>query len=247
MKLKTNLHFHSSDDPEDPISHSSFEAIDKAAELGFDAIAITCHNLCAVKEEYTAYAESKGILLISGIEKTIEKSHVVILNSDKAAEQITTFGELALYKKSNPDIFVIAPHPFFPHPCSLKNKLIKHLSIFDAIELSWFYSKRIDCNKKARILSKEKNIPLVAASDTHCLSYLDTCYAVVDAKEKTAAGVFEAIREHKIENTSQKSSLLFTLIPFMVKITFECFINNIKKRLTRNRSGANESRGKSIC
>ena len=67
MRIKTNLHFHTSDDPEDSIDYDFYEGVDRAAALGFGALAITCHNKFVDDPEYEKYAEKRGILLIHGI------------------------------------------------------------------------------------------------------------------------------------------------------------------------------------
>ena len=42
--LKVEFHSHTSDDPQDQIPYSARELIDRAAGLGYDALAITLHN-----------------------------------------------------------------------------------------------------------------------------------------------------------------------------------------------------------
>ena len=42
--LKIELHSHTVDDPRDDIAHSAQQLIDRASDLGYDAIAITLHD-----------------------------------------------------------------------------------------------------------------------------------------------------------------------------------------------------------
>ncbi len=42
--LKVELHSHTSDDPHDRIPYSAEQLIDRAAALGYDALAITLHD-----------------------------------------------------------------------------------------------------------------------------------------------------------------------------------------------------------
>ena len=42
--MKVDLHTHSADDPSDRIAYTTHELIDRAAVLGFDALAITLHD-----------------------------------------------------------------------------------------------------------------------------------------------------------------------------------------------------------
>src|SRR3989338_3276593 len=110
--LKCCLHLHTLGDAADIISYTPEEAIVHASKQGFDVVAITCHNIIIWSEKLSEYAAKRGILLISGIEKTIEKKHVLILNTRKNAEKIETFEQLREYKAANPESCIIAPHPF---------------------------------------------------------------------------------------------------------------------------------------
>jgi len=202
MELKINFHSHTGDDPKDKIKYSAFELIDEAKKLNFDVLAITCHYKFTHKKEYARYAEKKNILLIPGIEAKIEKKHVIILNCDKKAEEIKTFNELKEYKKQNPRIFIIAPHPFVPNipRVSLAKKLVRHIDLFDAIELTVFSNKFFNFNKKARLIAEKYDKPLVATSDTHYLRDLNRGYIVIDAREKTVEAILQALKQKNHKN-----------------------------------------------
>ncbi len=216
MILKTNLHFHTGDDPEDSLGYDTKEGIDKASELGFDVLALTCHNKVIHTKEYEKYATSKGILLISGIELNVgeeekEYRHLIVLNCSKDAEKIDTFADLEKYKKNNPEIFVLAPHPYYPgivRKTSLMEYAEMYSHLFDAIEHSWFYSKHINRNKPAEKLSKKVGLPMVATSDTHFFDFLDTDYCLIEAREKTPRAVFEGIRRGSFKNVSRPKKLI---------------------------------------
>lgn len=200
MNLKTNLHFHTHDDPRDVIWHTLYEGVRRAKRLGFEVLALTCHQKFIYLPAYQNYAARHGILLIPGVERDIEGRHVVILNPDKTIEDVATFDELKAYKQNHPDIFILAPHPYFYGSFSLKKRLERHIHLFDAIEHSWFYSKMFNRNKKAKVVAKKYNLPFIATSDTHELDLLDISYAVINAKEKTIKGVFEAIKNNNFTN-----------------------------------------------
>ena len=78
--LKVDLHIHTSDDPIDRIPYSTFELIDRAAALGYDALAITLHDVQLDVTPFNASAAARGIVLIPGIERTVEGRHVLLLN-----------------------------------------------------------------------------------------------------------------------------------------------------------------------
>ncbi|MGM0482774.1 MAG: PHP-associated domain-containing protein [Patescibacteria group bacterium] len=221
MLLKTNLHFHANTDPEHQnIEYDVFEGIEKAAELGFHVLALTCHGKCALNGDHRKYAESKGVLMLSGIEVNIgekknESRHLIILNCKKDAERIRTFKDLEKYKKDNPHIFIIAPHPFFPYfpkQQSLMEYTHKYSHLFDAVEHSWFYCKLINKNLPAQEFAKENNLPLVATSDTHFFDFLDTDYCLIEAESKTPEGVFNAIRKRSFKNVTRPKKLLKEMI-----------------------------------
>lgn len=194
---------HTKQDPIDGIAHSEHEAIDRAAKLGYDVLAITCHNVVIFNDSLKKYAEDKRILLIPAIEKSILKKHVLILNADIRAQNIKNFDDLRTYRKLKPDCFIIAAHPYYPGSIALKKYLDKNIDLFDAIEYSWFHSKRINkFNLKATKTAEKHGLPMIATSDNHLLRFFDQGYTFIDAKEKTTEAIFKAIREKKIDIVS---------------------------------------------
>lgn len=213
MILKTNLHLHTNDDPEDNIQYSFAQALLRAKELGIGCIALTCHNKFIDDPAYKAVAAEQGILLVPGIELSINRQHVVILNAEKSVEKVKSLQQLAAYREAHPEIFILAPHPYYKTAFCLGDELERHLHIFDAIEFSWFYTKRIDPNKKAAQLAKENAIPFVATSDSHDLRFMNVSYANIEVEEVTIPAVFAALRAGKFTNTSSPRRLFRELIP----------------------------------
>jgi predicted metal-dependent phosphoesterase TrpH len=212
MQLKANLHFHTSDDPEDAIDYTTREGIDRAAELGFRVLAVTCHRIVAWRPEDAAYARMRGILLIAGVECEIEGHHVVLLNTNRSAESVSTFTELAAFRRANPEAFVFAPHPYFGSGFSLGRQLETHRELFDAVELSWFHATLLDRNRKAERFAHAHGLPYLATSDTHLLPHLDDSYALIFATELTAEAVFAAIRAHNFTNVSRTQRFWKTMV-----------------------------------
>lgn len=209
MILKTNLHLHTSDDPLDKISYSTFEMIDHAKAKNFDVLAITCHTKVVQRKEYADYAFQKKILLISGIEAKIEDRDVVILNCGKEAENLKTFRDLTIYKNKNPRIFVLAPHPFVPTGKSLYQKLENNIGLFDAIEQSVFSNRFFNFNKKAEATAKKHNKLFIATSDTHRLKDLDRNFVLIELSETrpptnseivSPKDIFEALKKGNFQN-----------------------------------------------
>ncbi len=218
MILKANLHFHTSEDPLDLfIKYDVYDGIDRAQELGYKVLALTCHNKFTYKEEYGQYAKSKGVLLIPGIEIDINNQHILLLDCNKDVEKIKTFSDLREYRKSNSRSFVIAPHPFFG-PLSLNGNLLKNLDLFDAIEGSWFFLRLFNRNKKAETVSINHNKPYIATSDTHRLRYLDKSFSLVDSDDFTTGSVLNSIRLGRFENVMKR----LTIFELAEYVTWYC-------------------------
>lgn len=206
QKLKIDLHTHTAEDPYEKISYTAFQLIDRASQIGLDALAITNHNVVTYNKELVRYAENKGILLIPGVEATFSKGHVLIINPDfKKSPFNRPLKDLAKIK--NEENLIIAPHPFFPTSKSLKSDLLSHLVYFDAIEFSFYYNHFINRNKKAVIVANQHKIPLVGASDCHNIRQLGTSYTLVEA-EKELLSIIEAIKKGKTEIRTTPISLI---------------------------------------
>jgi len=199
LRLKADIHIHTGDDPLDYVIHSNREMIDHAANLGFDVLSITNHDFMSHREELTDYAEHRGIVLIPGVEATIENRHVLIYNFDYWSSPPRTFEDVYRLRRDNPDLLVVAPHPFFPSQFCLQRKLLEHIELFDGIEYSHFYMKKMNFNRRAEGLACRTDRTLVGTSDAHFLWQMGVTYSYIEAKEKSLSAVLEAIRQGKVE------------------------------------------------
>jgi predicted metal-dependent phosphoesterase TrpH len=193
--LKADLHLHTAEDPHDRVAHTAKELISKAAEEGFEVLSITNHQRLTFNKNLSSYARERGILLIPGMEISIQKRHVLLLNPPPG-KVFSNFSSLSALRR--PDTLVIAPHPYFPNPRSLNGFLLKHLKLFDALEYCHFYSPWVNFNQRAVAVSESHGLPLVGNSDTHFLSQLGTTYSLIYAKKDPEA-IFAAIRESNVE------------------------------------------------
>ena len=121
--LKADLHLHTAEDPLDRVRHTAKELISKAADEGFDVISITNHHQMTFNHDLLSYAQDRGILLIPGVEMTIQRRHVLVLNPPPH-RMCSDF--LSLSKLRRPETLIIAPHPYFPGTYSLNGYLLKH-------------------------------------------------------------------------------------------------------------------------
>lgn len=195
--LKVELHAHSADDPLDRIPHSSEELIDRAAALGFDALAITLHDRQLDVRRLRSYAADRGIVLVPGIERTIHGRHVLLLNFSAAAEEVRSFADLARLRGRERGL-VVAPHPFFPGSTCLGALLDRHADLVDAVERNAMFTRAIDFNRRAERWAAAHGKPIVGNADVHRLYQLGTCYSLVDAAPEPAA-ICEAVRQGRVE------------------------------------------------
>jgi predicted metal-dependent phosphoesterase TrpH len=194
-KLKADLHLHTREDPKERIGYNARELIELAHKRGFDVLSITHHDRVFHDDELVAYARERDILLIPGLEATIEGKHVLVLNVHCQTE-LKDFEDIRRIKKG--DTLVIAPHPYFPSMNSLHSKLDRHIDLFDAIEYCHFYFKHIDFNKKAVEMAENEGLPLIGTSDAHTRWQLGTTYSLIEA-EKDVESVIKAIKAKRVE------------------------------------------------
>jgi hypothetical protein len=179
--LKVELHAHTSDDQVDRIPHSVTELIDRAVTLGYQALAVTLHERQLDIRPFTAYAAERGVVLIPGIERSIQGRHTLLLNFRSGAEDVRTFEDLARLKRRLPGL-VVAPHPFFPASHCLGGYLDRYPTLFDAVERNAMFTASVNFNRRAERWAALHNKPVVGNCDVHRLRQLGTTYSLIDAE-----------------------------------------------------------------
>jgi predicted metal-dependent phosphoesterase TrpH len=199
--IKVDLHVHTADDPIDRIPYSAKELIDQAAALAYQALAITLHEHQLDIRPLTAYAAERGIVLIPGIERSVEGRHVLLLNFKSGTEEVRTFADLARLKCRQQGL-VVAPHPFFPLNSCLRGQLDRHADLFDAVEWNAMFTATLNFNRRAERWAVRHGKPLVGNGDVHRLLQLGTTYSLVDA-EPDADAICAAIAAGRVRVDSQ--------------------------------------------
>jgi predicted metal-dependent phosphoesterase TrpH len=224
--LKTDLHTHSSwGRSGEHLEYSARELIKYASKLGYEVLALTEHN-CNPYNYLKSYAKKHNILLVPGVEINVGMKHVLVLNTEKGRELMHCDD---FEKLKNEQAFLIAPHPFFPHPSSMKMRFfMKHKHLFDALEHSWFYSNLINFNRKVHKIAEKYKIPVVANSDCHNLKNLNRNYSWIDA-DKNIDSVLEAIRKNRIRIHTEPLGNL-ELIIMSVRILYGMSLKTLSAR-----------------
>ena len=205
--LKVELHAHTSDDPADYIPHTAEQLIDRLAELGYDALAITLHDEQWDVEPLRAYARARGLVLIPAVEREIDGRHVLLINFPARAARVRTFDDIAGLKRDAPSGLVVAPHPFYPLSSCLRGLMDRHADLVDAVEVNALYSALIDFNRAAIRWAHAHDKPMVGNGDVHRLGQLGSTYSLVDAEPDPDA-ICAAIRAGRVRVETRPFGLL---------------------------------------
>ena len=198
--IKIDLHMHSGEDPEDGLPYPATALIDRAAELGFAAIAITLHLKVLEDPRMFEHARQKGVLLIPAVEWKIRKRDVLLYNvTQLEAESLRSFEELRAFRRERgDDVLVVAPHPYYPVFHSLRKEVDRNIDLFDAIEHAQLHLTWLNFNRPALEAALEHGKPVIANSDAHNLWMFGLHYTMADA-DPNIPSIFRAIREGRVE------------------------------------------------
>lgn len=186
--LKAELHAHCSLDPADYriCPHSPEDLIGRAAERGYRVLALTCHDLDIWTPGLAEYARARGIVLVPGMEVAAEGGrHVLVYNFRTAPQHLDTLAKIRA--RSGKDTLVIAPHPFYPGPLSLGERLTRNPDVFDAVEYSGFRVRGLDFNRRGVAFALTARKPLVGFGDIHYLWQLDRTFTWIYAEPEVAS------------------------------------------------------------
>jgi predicted metal-dependent phosphoesterase TrpH len=200
MWLKTDLHVHTCEGPDRFVPWTPQELIDRAAGAGYQVLSFTDHERVTYNASLARYAHDRGIVLIPGVEATVEGRHVLLYNFSYPPNALRTFADIRRHKGTHS--LVVAPHPFFPGGTSLRDRLIEHLDLFDALEYSHFYTSWINPNRRAERLARKHSLPLLGSSDAHLPRQFGTTYSLVES-DPTPEAVLAGIRCGRVQVVSR--------------------------------------------
>jgi predicted metal-dependent phosphoesterase TrpH len=197
--VRADLHHHIDADPIDGkfVRHSAGDLIDRAVAAGLNVLAITCHESIPYDGDATRYAAERGVMLLRGMEATVDGHHVLLLNFPEFPPGVCSMQDIAARKTR--DAVVIAPHPFYPIGMGMGDTLTAHQDIFDAVEFSGMYTpltRRF--NRLAADYARRAELPVVGNTDTHFLWQLGRTYTLIDAPPEPGA-LIEALRHRRVQ------------------------------------------------
>jgi predicted metal-dependent phosphoesterase TrpH len=205
--IRVELHTHVDGDPEDPIPYTARDLIARAAALGYGALAVTLHDAAFDPGPHSAFAREHGLRLLPGVERTLQGSHVLLINFPAAAAMaVRTLDDLAPLKAAHPSGLVVAPHPFYPIGTALGGRrLTAYAALWDAVEVNAMYFRGLDFNRRAVAWAEARGRPMVGNADVHRLAQLGRTWSEVDVDvpasmddAEAAAAICEAIRAGRV-------------------------------------------------
>jgi predicted metal-dependent phosphoesterase TrpH len=220
--LSVELHTHSSlsHDGRDPVDH----LLAQAASVGLDAIAVTDHDEIDASLDAVEMAPDYGLVGIPGMEITTAAGHVLALGVDELIPANLPFEETLDRIHAGGGIAVV-PHPFQ----SSRHGVAPHISAAtlasaDAIEV---YNSRLltgRSNRKAERFAAVHDLPMTAGSDAHIAEMVGQAVTEVDADERTAESILDAIADGRTSVVGRRT-------PW--RISFRQAAGGAKRRLVR--------------
>src|SRR3954470_22224481 len=101
--LKVELHAHTAEDRADRVAHTTRDLVQHAISLGYGALAITLHDTQRDITRDAAWATERGLVLIRGIERTIQGVHVLLITFPaEATSAVRRFEDIPALKVAHP-------------------------------------------------------------------------------------------------------------------------------------------------
>lgn len=161
-------------------------------------VAITDHDTIMGYHEVSKLAKVyEDILIIPGIEVSVENGHIIILGIEECPKYPSSIETLIDFAKEKDGIVVI-PHPYRKYGIGDTAENIEA----DAIEVLNPQASQEE-NMKAESLARKINLPCVAGSDAHSLQELWLAYTRIEAKQEVD-DILKAIKHGRVKTVSTK-------------------------------------------
>ena len=173
------------------------ELLDRAREMGIDAICVTEHHSHRGANKMVEFAEGTGYPVFRGVEIYTELGDMLVYGLKRETRyHLTTFAELV--EMAEEDGAVIVP----AHPCRSKGRKHMHTHAFPehivehivAIEtLNGGNTPR--CNQAAQAVAEEFGLRGVGGSDAHAIWQVGKCVTVFERDIASEEELVEELRE----------------------------------------------------
>lgn len=191
--LSVELHAHSS------LSYDGRDSVElileQAEAVGLDAIAVTDHDEIDASLDAAERAPEYGLVGIPAMEISSKAGHILGFGLEEAVPPGLSY-ETTLEAIWEQDGLAVIPHPFQESRHGVIARVTRdQLAKGDAIEV---YNSRLltgRANRQAERFANTRDMPMTAGSDAHISEMVGQAITRVDAEERSADAILEAIRE----------------------------------------------------
>ncbi|WP_121742894.1 PHP domain-containing protein [Natronorubrum halophilum] len=191
--LSVELHAHSSlsYDGRDPVEL----ILEQAEAVGLDAIAVTDHDEIDASLAAAELAPKYGLIGIPAMEISSKAGHILGFGLEEAVPPGLSY-ESTLEAIHEQGGLAVIPHPFQESRHGVMARITREeLADGDAIEI---YNSRLltgRANRQAERFAQSRDLPMTAGSDAHISEMVGQAVTRVDAEQRSADAILEAIRE----------------------------------------------------
>jgi predicted metal-dependent phosphoesterase TrpH len=114
----------------------------------------------------------------------------------------------ALRARLGPDLFVLAPHPWYPRDTCAGPDMDANADCIDAVEWCHLHGLGFDPNRRAASWAADHHKPFITTSDAHSLYGIARNTTEVEADELTPRALFDALRAGRVRAAAKPYSLL---------------------------------------
>ncbi|MEF8883698.1 MAG: PHP domain-containing protein [Haloarculaceae archaeon] len=194
----------------------------RASEVGLDALAVTDHDEITASLQAVERAAEYDLVAIPGIEISSAAGHVIGLNVTEAVDPGLSFSE-TLARIHDQGGIAVVPHPYQEMRSGVMAEIgPEQLKTADAIEV---YNSRLltgYSNRQADRFATRHGLPKTAGSDAHVAEMVGRAVTLVDADDRSAASICEAVREGKTVLRTRRT-------PF--RVSFRQAVGNTRRRV----------------
>ncbi|SIR83230.1 PHP domain-containing protein [Natronorubrum thiooxidans] len=191
--LSVELHAHSSlsYDGRDPVEL----ILEQADAVGLDAIAVTDHDEIDASLAAAERAPEYGLVGIPAMEISSKAGHILGFGLEEAVPPGLSYASTleAIHDQGG---LAVIPHPFQESRHGVMARVSRdELAEGDAIEI---YNSRLltgRANRQAERFAKSRELPMTAGSDAHISEMVGQAVTRVDADDRSADAILEAIRD----------------------------------------------------
>jgi len=202
MELRIDLHLHTTLSQDSSVTLE--DAIEGCLRLGLDGFATTNHDVLTRIPD--SALEESGLIILPGVEIKAEGIHIGVFNIHELIEGKLSLGETIDRIHDQGGSAVIC------HAHSVLGTWLDRRKVveagFDLVEVANAYQFPYGMmGEMNRSLAKRLRLPETGGSDSHISGTVGRAYTVLEAEERSAEGVLDALRKGRCRGEGRGISL----------------------------------------